>query len=58
VAIDNGSIPFNGVDHVRGRPQSFIGDCGKEGGEIDRPDRFRAEYKRIVMQTFAVDLGF
>jgi hypothetical protein len=50
VAIDNGSIAFNGVDHVRYRPQSFIGDCGKEGGEIDRTHWFRAEYKRIVMQ--------
>ena len=58
MAIDRLPVALNGIHDVRGRPDAFIRNRGKKGGEIDRPHRLGTEHERIVAQTLAINLRF
>ena len=58
MAIDRLAALLDRIDGVRRDALPLVGDGGVEAGEIDHPQRLRAEHERIVLHALAVDLGF
>src|SRR5262249_28774927 len=58
VAIDDHAIALDRFHDMERWSQPLICDRGVECSKVDRTYRFGAEHKRIIPQTFAINLRF